>query len=251
MSDPENEPTRELTLVGSAPPLNTPAASTAAVRAGLDIKRPIARRATSAWWLHPEVATRHAHLLRLDHAICRATVPLLRVATEEATRRAAADDSAARGLIEFLHHRVAQELHHDDWLLEDYAVLDRDPAEVLDQAPPPTVAGLVGAIYYWIVHVHPIAVLGHLGALHVVATSPAPPAELQRRTGHPAAAFRTLAHHVERAPHQADELWALLDRIPLDAVQLDLVLAAAHHTVDGYVAALRELTFELDGRSRT
>lgn len=228
--------------------VRSPASSSAVVRAGLEEVRPLARRAVAAWWLHPDVAERHADLLRLDHAIGRASVPLLRAAEVEATRRAAAGDAVARGLIEFLHQRVAQELHHDDWLLEDYAALDRDPREVLDRPPPPTVAGLVGAVYYWIDHVHPVAVVGHAGALYVVVTSAAPLAELQRRTGHPAAAFRTMVHHVERAPRQADELWAVLDRLPLAAMHLDLILTAARHTVDGYVTALAELTASLDRR---
>ena len=221
--------------------------NSALVRSQLEHVLPAARQAAAELCKHPDIRTLYPELLHLQHTTIRASVPLLYTAEREATRRAAAGDAAAHQLVDYLHRHAQEELHHDDWLLEDYAVLDLDPAEILQRPPSSTVAAMVGAIYYWILHYHPVAILGYLAVMEGSPPTPELIDELQRRTGHPAGAFQTLAHHAEIDPDHGDELWDLLDRLPLTADQLDVIVTAALHTIDLHITAIYELIGDWPG----
>jgi hypothetical protein len=100
----------------------------------------------------------------------------------------------------------------------------------------------VGAIYYWILHYHPVAIVGYLVVMERSTPTLELIDELRSRSGFPpTAAFPTLAHHVAIDPDHGDVLWTLLDRLPLTPPQLEVISAAALHTLDLRVAALREL----------
>lgn len=209
------------------------------VRARLDV--PAAHAAAAAVCDHPAARDLYPGLLALEHQVVRATVPLLRTAGKEAVRRGATGDAVAIGLTDHLRRQERDDLHHDDRLLDDYAALDRDPAEIVETPPPPAVAAMVGAVYYWILHFHPVAILGYRAVLDGAPPSPDLVTELIRRTGHPTEAFRTFQRHAVVGPIHAAERWAILDALDLTTTQLGLVTTVARHTLALYAAAIEGL----------
>jgi pyrroloquinoline quinone (PQQ) biosynthesis protein C len=163
-------------------------------------------------WSGPAVAQRYERYLVAMHGVIRASVPLM----EAAVRRCRNADVAGRlatGLDAYLSRHIEEERGHDEWLRQDLAALGADPDELLRRAPDAVVAQLVGAQYYWIAHAHPAIVLGYIWLLESYPPAPAFIDELQRRTGHPAAAFRTLRRHADLDPGHRAELAALLDML--------------------------------------
>src|SRR5262249_6063476 len=133
-------------------------------------------------------------LLFRSHCIARATVPLLEAVVARLGPRCG-DDPVAAPLLAFARDFIREEWGHDEWLLEDLEALGIPREAVLARTPPPTLAALVGAQYYWIAHHHPVALLGYA---FVTETSPPPLAaveDLILRTGLPRAAFRSLLRH--------------------------------------------------------
>jgi hypothetical protein len=190
---------------------------------------------------HPDLPTLYPAFLRMMHATIRASVPLLLAAAAEARRLSDQGDPVAHHLLPYLEEHAVEELHHDDWLLGDYAALGLDPQEILDQPPSATVAAMVGAIYYWIFHYHPVVILGYLAVMEGAPPSAELIRTLEDHSGHPARAFDTLRHHATIDPDHGDELWDLLDRLPLTEAQLDTIIAAARHSVTLSAASLREV----------
>jgi len=163
---------------------------------------------------------------------------LLQTARREALAR---DGAAHRTLASYLETHIEEETGEDEWALRDLEVLGVDRSTALGHVPSPNVARLVGAQYYWVLHVDPIAVLGYLAALERDPPSSDFIEELIRRTGHDRAAFRTLIAHAERDPEHADELDELLDHIELTGTQWELVSVSALSTVHMLASVLGEL----------
>jgi hypothetical protein len=115
---------------------------------------------------------------------------------------------------------------------------------VLRQVPSATVAELVGAQYYWMLHYHPVTVLGYIAVLEGYPPSDALIDELAGRTGYPESAFRTLRLHGELDQGHGDELDALLDRLVLTPEQSAAVGLSAMTTVDLYTQALHDVIGE-------
>lgn len=186
----------------------------------------------------PRLPELYVDYLVTYQGILRATIPLLETARREAVAR---DGSAQRTLVSYLETHIEEETGEDEWVLQDLEVLGVDRSTVLGHVPSPTVASLVGAQYYWVLHVDPVAVLGYLAALERDPPSPEFIDELIRRTGHDRAAFRTLIAHAERDPEHSDELDELLDRIELTDTQWELVSLSALSTVHTLARVLAEL----------
>src|SRR5215510_7596973 len=90
----------------------------------------------------------------------RATVPLMEAALAR-TRVMGADLLAPKLALYFEHH-IPEEMHHDEWLLDDLESLGFNRSDLLRRPPSPTVAGMVGAQYYWIHHYHPVLLLSYI-----------------------------------------------------------------------------------------
>src|SRR5262249_9909 len=95
------------------------------------------------------------------------TVGLIRLMETALTRARilASEDRVAAGLVEYLERHIPEEMHSPEpggATLDDLAVLGVDTATLRTQQPPTKVAVLIGAVYYWIFHFHPVAVLGYL-----------------------------------------------------------------------------------------
>ena len=126
-------------------------------------------------------------------------------------------------------------------------MVGRPRAEVLARPPVPTVAALVGAQYYWVLHHHPVALLGYIGLLEGFPPSPEMIEDLRVRTGYPADAFRTMVAHAELDPRHGDELFELVDTLPLTPEQSAVMGLSAMHSVQMYTRAVEDLIAEVEG----
>ena len=178
--------------------------------------------------------------LIVQHQIIRATVPLTRAALDRA--RALGDaDSVAAPLARYLELHVGEELGHDDTLLDDLALIGLGRETVLARMPSPTVASLVGAQYYWILHHHPIAFLGYAGVMEGYPPTDELVETLVERTGFPREAFRTFSEHGELDPGHRDHLDRTLDALPLTDRHEQVIGTSAIATVALATRVLEEL----------
>lgn len=189
---------------------------------------------------HPRIREVYPQYLFMIHCVIRASVPLMEAARERARSLADADPVAA-GLAEYLDEHVDEERDHDAWLLDDLAAIGVDPDEVLRRPPSPTVAAAVGAQYYWVLHVHPVALLGWIGLLEGYPPAPATIDALAARTGYGPDAFRTLRAHAELDQSHGRELFDALDRLPLTAEQSALIGLNAMSSVRLLATAIDEV----------
>lgn len=202
----------------------------AALRTTLDLVTPTLRLAAARLWSAPLLAERYPVYLRAMHGVVRASVPLMRAAVSRCTEPAF-DRAVAEPLRAYLEAHIVQELHHDDWLLDDLSVIGASHG-----APPgPVIARLAGAQYYWLHHVDPVCLLGYIAVLEGNAPSAHLADYLRVVTGLPDAAFRTLRHHADVDVAHSEELAALLDRLPLTARQRSAVTVSALSTVGDLV----------------
>jgi len=173
-------------------------------------------------WNHPQAARLYPSVLFRAHCISRASVPLLftAMARLESLRD---HEPAAVGLIEYLTQLAAEETGHDEWLLEDLEGLGIARQEVLSRVPPIAVASLVGGQYYWVLHHHPVAVLGFIGVLEADPPSPEKVEDAIRRTGLPRTAFRSFLRHSVIEPAHNRLFDHALDTAPLTDDHLALV----------------------------
>jgi hypothetical protein len=191
------------------------------------------------FWTHPRVAELYPEFLFLVHTMIRGSVPMMLAAAEEARRRP--DDPVAAPLAAYYEHHAREEAHHDDWLLADLEALGRPREEVLARLPSPTVAALVGAQYYWIHHVHPAAFLAYLAVLEGNPPEVEQLEEIRRRSGLPAAAFRTLIKHAHLDPGHRDDLDDTLDALELTPALHALLGVAAFETIARATEAMEEI----------
>jgi hypothetical protein len=187
-------------------------------------------RAALALWNHQRFADIYPSYLFHNHAVVRASVPLMNAALD-CVLAAWKDDPVASGLADYLTHHIPEEMHHDDWLLEDLQVLGVNRAEVLSRMPSPNVATLVGSQYYWIRHFHPVAVLGYIAVLEGTPPEATYIERVANRTGVPLEAFSSLLRHAQLDPYHRDDLDRMLDRLPLTPAHSSLLGVSAFHTV--------------------
>jgi hypothetical protein len=190
---------------------------------------------------HPRVRELYPEYLFTIHTVIRASVPLMETARERA-QAMAADDPVAAALADYLGEHIDEERDHDEWLLDDLETIGVERSAVLDRLPSATVASAVGAQYYWVLHYHPVALLGWIGLLEGYPPTPALIDELRNNTGYEPEAFRTLAAHAELDTEHGDELFEALDRLPLTAEQSAVIGLNAIASVHLLARALNEVT---------
>jgi hypothetical protein len=189
---------------------------------------------------HPRVAELLPEYFVRTHSIIRATEQLMETAAERG-RVFAATDPVARGVARYLTRHVEEERDHDDWLLDDLELLGVDRSAVLARLPSPTVASLVGSQYYWVLHYHPVAVLGYISLMEGYPPTPELIERLIAATGHPREAFRTFAEHGELDPHHRDELDEAIDSLPLTREQEALLGLSAISSVELLARSIEEV----------
>ncbi|GAA4705807.1 iron-containing redox enzyme family protein [Phytohabitans rumicis] len=232
---------------------NTPAPATAGARltAKLRLTVPAMLAEMTRMWDGPAPAETYLAWLRVMHGTIRATVPLMLAAAEACLARTG--DPVADEFAAYLARHIREEYGHDRWVEEDYAAAGGDPVDLAGLLVGGSVAALVGAQYYWIRHVHPIALLGHIAVLEGYPPQPATAGHLAGLTGLPPAAFRSLERHaVLDQKHRAD-VYRLLDALPLTARHEALIGVSALHTagtVREIAAGVRERHASSTGRER-
>jgi len=187
----------------------------------------------------PHLEVLYPQYLVLTHMIIRASVPLMRTAVARLADMP--DDPLASRLGAYLEEHVVEEEAHDEWVLDDLAELGVDRRAVLDRMPPPMVAAMVGAQYYWILHHHPAALLGYIAALEGYPATTEDIEEMIVRTGLPVAGFRTWSKHAGLDPHHNRQLDELLDQLPLTPADIACICVSGMTTVRFAVAAFNEL----------
>lgn len=182
---------------------------------------------------HPRLREFFADMLFVLYSTIWATVPLMEEALRVSQERAASDAVAAE-LVPYYETHIAEELHHDEWMLDDMETLGLDRTEILERIPPSGLAAAVGAQYYWILHYHPVALLGYFAALE---TDPVPASVVETaaaESGLPRAAFRTLFLHAEHDFDHCAELNRLIDRLPLEPRHVKVMSMSAMQIAAAY-----------------
>jgi hypothetical protein len=191
----------------------------------------------------PRIRELYPEYLFTSHCIIRASVPLMEAAKARADELTA-DDPVAAALAPYLEEHIPEEYDHDEWLLQDLEVLGFERGAVLARPPSPTVAALVGAQYYWILHYHPVALLGYIAVFEGYPPSPGMIDQLVVSTGYSRDAFRTMIGHAELDPGHRNELDRHLDELPLTREQSTVVGLSAIYSVDSFASAINELVEE-------
>ena len=183
------------------------------------------------FWEHPRLRDIFPEYLLTLYASMRATVPLLEAGAERA-RMLAPTDPVAAGLVPYFVEHALEELHHDDWLLEDMLSLGMDPQLARTRHAPADVAAMIGAQYYWLQYSHPVALMGCFAVLEGNPPEVETLEHLAERSGIPAPALRTLHKHALLDPHHRDDLDAVLDDLPLTPEHAAIVGLSALTVID-------------------
>jgi hypothetical protein len=209
------------------------------LRRKIALAAPVLHACSTRFWEHERLPDLFPKFLVAVHGSVRATVPLM-TAAMAASRRAA--DPRLGGLLQqYFEQHIAEEADHEEWLLQDLEVLGFRREIVLAHPGAPAIAALVGAQYYWIHHGHPVALLGLFAVLEGHPPTLEHLDDVRRRTGLPREAFRMLQHHAELDVVHGDELFSLVDRLPLDRSHVELLGLSALHTIGALGDLFRSL----------
>ena len=182
-------------------------------------------------WSHPRLREIYPEFLFRNHSVIRSSVPLMKAAAEECEKRLGKDPLAER-MLDYFRHHIPEETGHDDWVLDDLELLGYPRKEVLKRIPPPSAAALAGAQYYWIRHVHPVALLGFIAVLEGTPPDVAFFEATADRIGVPRKAFSNLLLHGKLDPQHRDDLDRALDALPLTDDHHALMGISAFQTID-------------------
>jgi hypothetical protein len=181
---------------------------------------------------HPRARELFPQGMAAGYQLVRAMVPLMEAALGRA-HELAPDDPVAEGLAAYLEKHIPEEMHGDEpggAALDDLEALGIDRDALQAQLPPPKMAALLGAQYFWIFHYHPVAILGFLHLEHYHPHGPS----LERfieRTGLPRDGFRQLLIHAKLDAVHARELDRVFDSLPLEPRHEQLIGLSALQTV--------------------
>ncbi|GAB2576073.1 hypothetical protein GCM10027168_06320 [Streptomyces capparidis] len=213
----------------------------ARLRAKIQLVMPEFGAVSRRLWSVPEVAELYPEYLCVLHTTVRSTVPLMEAALARSRALAERGDPVGELLVPYWERHIREESGHDEWLREDLAAIGRDPDEPLRRLPGATVATLVGSQYYWILHYHPVALLGHIAVVEGNPPSREVAELLGARTGLPREGFRTLRLHSALDVRHRDELFRVIDALPLTELQERALGLSALHTMDALVTLFRDL----------
>lgn len=213
------------------------------LRTKIHLAEPGLIAASDQFWNHAQLPKMFPEFLFMMHSIIRSSVRLINAAAYEAQGRANADPVCEKIAGYYATHAI-EEAHHDEWLLDDLVAIGMDRVSVLARLPSPAVASLVGAQYYWVQHVHPVALFGYLAVLEGNPTPLKQLEEIQKKNGLPADSMRTMVKHARLDPHHRDEMFAQFDDLPLNESLSELVSLSAFHTIEHVTQALEDIMEE-------
>jgi Iron-containing redox enzyme len=194
---------------------------------------------------HPRARDLFPVYLATGYHVGRAMVPVMETALWRA-QELAPNDPVAEGLAAYLERHIPEEMHSEEpggAHLDDLEALGVDPVALRASLPPPKIAALIGAQYYWIFHHHPVALLGFL---ELEACYPHRPTleRLIEKTGLPPDGFRLLLLHSKLDVAHARELHRVLDSLPLEAHHEELIGLSTLQTIALWTEALLDVVEE-------
>lgn len=210
------------------------------LRTKIRLAEPRLLEVSDRFWRHRQLKVMFPEFLFLMHSIIRSSVSLLNAAAQSAKSRVESDP-ICRDVATYYRTHAIEEMHHDDWLLEDLAAVGMERSQVLARLPSTIVASLVGAQYYWALHVHPVALFGYLAVLEGNPSSLKELDDVGRNNRLPEAALRTMIKHARLDPHHRDEIYSQIDALPLTETLSRLVALSAFHTIEHVSQALEEI----------
>lgn len=210
------------------------------LRAKISLAEPCLLAVSDQFWTHAQLGEIFPEFLFMMHSIIRSSVSLLNGAADAAQRLAGSDPVSGK-IAGYYRSHALEETHHDDWLLDDLVAIGGDRSEVMARMPSAAVASLVGAQYYWALHVHPVSLFGYLAVLEGSPSSLKQLGTIRARHNLAAEGFRTMVKHARLDPHHRDEMFAQLDDLPLTAAQSELVALSAFHAIEHLSLALEEI----------
>jgi|SRR5882762_7785849 len=216
------------------------------LRAKIRLARNELDSVATALWTHPRLREIYPEFLFRNHAVIRASVPLMEAAAAACSR--IPSDPLAAGMLRYLSHHIPEERNHDDWVLEDLEVLGVPRHQTLSRIPPPVAAALVGAQYYWIQHFHPVALLGFIAVLEGTPPDVEYFEHTADQAGIPRDAFRNLFRHGKLDPRHRDDLDAALDALPLTDEHHALLGISAFQTIHLLGQVVEEILKPFDRR---
>ena len=199
--------------------------------------------ATHMFWNHPELPRLFPAFLMQIFCIMRGGLGLMSAALERSL--SFRGDPVATNLASYLRTHIEEEKDHDLWLLDDICSLGYHERDVLETAPCSATVNLIGAQYFWMNHIHPVAVLGYLILMEGYAPLPGQLELIRARSGAPSTAFRCLKRHADDDPAHLADLNQTLDIMELTAEQARAVAMCSFAAIE-YTAAMLE---ELVGRN--
>jgi hypothetical protein len=200
------------------------------LRTKMELLLPSLAGQLSRLFAHPKIADLYPEYLFTLHCATRASVPLMEAALHRSEYLADSDPVAA-ALVVYLTRHIPEEMH-SHWLLEDLEVLGICRSSVHSRIPSPTLASFVGAQYYWIHHFHPVSLLGYMELAEGYPPTLEQLDDLQKSTGYPSEAFRSLRRHSHLDLEHRDDLHRVLDGLPLTPTQQELIGLSALHSID-------------------
>ncbi|MHB1938061.1 MAG: iron-containing redox enzyme family protein [Acidobacteriaceae bacterium] len=179
-------------------------------------------------WFHPRLSELYPEFLFAMYGITASSAPAMLAAAERCS--AMAGDPLAAWLQYYYREHAEEEAGHEQWLLNDLASLGVSRERALQRLPYPSVAALVGAQYYWMFHVHPIAYLGYIAVVEAPASIDFLE-EVSRRTGIPLSSMSGHVMHARLDPGHVADFDAALDSLPLLQHHQDLIAVSAIATI--------------------
>jgi Iron-containing redox enzyme len=152
------------------------------------------------------------------YSIMRASVPLMAKAELESVSKDIPE------LTEYYNRHIQEEMHHDEWLLDDLESIGIDPERVKKST---TGKELVGTQYYFIYHQHPVSLMGYIAFLEGNPPKVEAIDRLQKLTKFPDTAFRVMRKHSTLDIHHKKELDDTLDSLPLTEQYKEWIAANA------------------------
>ena len=195
---------------------------------------------------HPRPAEVYRALLELLYGEIRASIPLMGTVGARAAELAQLGDPVADAMLPWLRRHIEDETGHDEWLLSDYGLVGGNSLHLAARAGDPAFAAMVGSVYYWSLLAHPVALLGYCAVIEGSPPSQIFVDRLVDGTGMPASAFSTLRHHSDLDVHHAEEIFDLIDALPLDERHEAILGVTALQTADLLVVAADELLERVD-----
>jgi len=181
-------------------------------------------------WSHPRLREIYPEFLFRNHSVIRSSVPLMQAAAAQCEKMLDSDPVAG-GMLAYLRQHIPEETGHDEWVLDDLEALGFRREDVLRRIPPPSAAALAGAQYYWIRHVHPVALLGFIAVLEGTPPDVEFFEQTADRIGVPRRAFSNLLLHGKLDPRHRDDLDHALNALPLNDRHHALMGVSAFQTV--------------------